>query len=127
MIMQRYICALRIALSLVLLSVTATPLWAVTITWVNTSGGNWNGAANWNPAQVPGAGDTAQITTPGTYTVIVNDTESVGTLTIGPATGASTLLVESGGALNDAGGTISVTGSLMVAAGGVLNLASYFS
>ncbi len=40
-----------------------------TITWINTSGGNWSVASNWNPNQVPTNTDTALITTPGTYTV----------------------------------------------------------
>jgi hypothetical protein len=38
-----------------------------TITWTNASGGNWNLAANWSPNGVPGASDTANITTAGTY------------------------------------------------------------
>jgi hypothetical protein len=35
---------------------------AATLMWTNTSGGNWSVAANWNPHQVPGAGDVAAIT-----------------------------------------------------------------
>src|ERR1039457_7308146 len=42
---------------------------AATITWTNTSGGNWSVAANWSPNQVPTNTDSVLITAPGTYTV----------------------------------------------------------
>jgi hypothetical protein len=63
---------------------------AATITWTNTSGGNWNGAANWSPNQVPGSSDTAVITNAGTYTVTLNASASVAGLVVGATNGAGT-------------------------------------
>ena len=50
-----------------LLSLLATGqmAYSATLVWTNTLGGNWSVAANWNPNQVPGSADTAQITTSG--------------------------------------------------------------
>src|SRR5437899_1377385 len=42
---------------------------AAVITWTNTAGGNWNVPANWNPNQVPGSNDTANVTVAGTYAI----------------------------------------------------------
>ena len=80
---------------------------------------------------MPGAGDSAAITTTGSYTVTVNDTESVGTLTLGASTGdasVQTLGVSSGtltvgnassgtvqGALGISGGTLAAGGTLTLA------------
>ena len=33
-----------------------------TITWTKIAGGNWNQSANWQPNQMPGSGNTANIT-----------------------------------------------------------------
>jgi hypothetical protein len=41
---------------------------SATITWTNTSGGNWSVANNWSPNQVPTNADVVLITTPGTCT-----------------------------------------------------------
>jgi hypothetical protein len=127
--------------------------WAASITWTNSSGGNWNVADNWSPNQVPGAADTALINTPGTYVVNVNASADVASLTVGGAAGAQTLqvnnttltatkaaingtltvtnstlygaiTVNSGGVLDDYGGTLEPTNSLTVAGGGVLNVAA---
>ncbi|HUD47110.1 MAG TPA: hypothetical protein VMR33_09785 [Candidatus Baltobacteraceae bacterium] len=106
---------------------SAPPVWAATITWNNSAGGNWNVAGNWSPNQVPGAGDTATITAAGTYIVNISDTESAASLTVGGATGVQTLQVNSGGVLNESGGTLSITGSLKVQSGGLLNMTSQFS
>src|ERR1019366_6496748 len=61
----------RIAILLAVLSLLTLGSLArgATITWTNTSGGNWSVASNWNPNQVPTNSDTALITAPGTYTV----------------------------------------------------------
>jgi hypothetical protein len=104
----------------------AAPIGAQTITWINTSGGDWNVAGNWSPNQVPGATNTAVINAPGTYVVTVNDTESAASLTLGGGTGVQTLQVNSGGVLNESGGTLGVTGLLTVESGGSLNVASRF-
>jgi hypothetical protein len=55
-----------------LLMASFIPAQAATITWTNTSGGNWSVAANWSPNQVPGVADTALIETNGSYTVTLN-------------------------------------------------------
>jgi hypothetical protein len=68
---------------------------AADLTWVGGSG-NWNVAANWNPAQIPGAADNAFITTNGTYTVTVpqNTPTTVATLTVGGASGTQILAID---------------------------------
>ncbi|HEY3853394.1 MAG TPA: hypothetical protein VGO67_03260, partial [Verrucomicrobiae bacterium] len=108
--------------------ITAASSQAATITWTNTAGGNWSVAANWNPNQVPGASDTALITTPGTYSITNSATASVSVLTLGGASGTQTLHLSSGtftiasastgnaqGILNLNGGTLSGAGSLTLA------------
>jgi fibronectin-binding autotransporter adhesin len=122
-----FVFRLAIATITAMLFSTAPPIWASTITWINTSGGDWNVAGNWNPEQVPGAADTALINTSGTYIVNVTDTESAASLTIGGATGTQTLQVNSGGVLNESSGTLAATGLLTVEAGGFLNMASTFT
>jgi hypothetical protein len=128
-------------------------VWAASITWTNSSGGNWNVADNWSPNQVPGAADTALINTPGTYVVNVNASADVASLTVGGAAGAQTLqvnntsltatkaaingtltvtnsvlygaiTVNSGAVLDVFNGTLEPTNSLTVAGGGVLNVAA---
>ena len=46
----------------------------------NVSGGDWNTSANWTPNGVPAAGDTAQITSGGTYTVSTTQNETIAIL-----------------------------------------------
>jgi hypothetical protein len=60
---------------------------AATITWTNAAGGNWGTAANWNPNQVPGASDTALITSSGTYTVTLDSDVTLASLTLGGTSG----------------------------------------
>ena len=90
---------------------------AATITWTNTTGGNWSAAANWSPNQVPTNTDTALITTPGTYIVAFDFNADLSsfypTVTLGAgggAAGVQTLAVTSR--------TFSFT-NLMVTKGGV--------
>ena len=99
---------------------------ATVITWTNTAGGNWTGATNWNPNQVPGAADTALITTPGTYTVTVNAAVSVGVLTLGGASGAQTLALSSGtftlgsASTGNAQGILKMTAGTLTGAGALI-------
>ena len=51
-----------------------------TTTWINTAGGNFDTAANWNNGVPSSFGDTALITATGTYTVTVSQADVVGTL-----------------------------------------------
>jgi hypothetical protein len=48
------------ALAALLTTASAAPAIAQTRSW-NTGGGNWSNAANWTPAGVPGAGQTANL------------------------------------------------------------------
>jgi hypothetical protein len=114
---------------------------AATITWTNTSGGNWSDAANWSPNQVPTNTDTALISTPGTYTVNLDVPGVVTNLTLGAGGGAggvqtfvmtntfnvnSLLLVTGGGVLNASGENAVISAALTVANGGVLNLSANY-
>src|SRR5215469_6943401 len=78
----------RIAGLLALLA--ATKLHGATITWTNTSGGNWSAPANWDIHAVPGVSDTAVITVAGTYTVTVDTTVEIHALILGGASGQQT-------------------------------------
>ena len=79
---------LFIALTLLALGNVAR---SATITWTNTAGGNWNTANNWNPNQVPGSSDDVLITSNGTYTVTLNISTTIASLTLGGASGKQTL------------------------------------
>ena len=102
--------------ALAFLCSSAPALWAATITWTNSSGGNWNVADNWSPNQVPGAADTALINTPGIYIVNVNGSANVASLTVGGAAGGqilqviSTTLTATNAAIN---GTLTATNSVL--------------
>jgi hypothetical protein len=100
---------------------------AATIAWTNLSGGEWNLAANWEPNQVPATGDTAIITNNGTYTVTLNASPTLASLTLGGASGTQTLLIPNStlslqtegsvignGVLALIGGALSGTGTLVV-------------
>src|SRR6266403_1806823 len=69
----------------------APPLRAATISWTNTAGGIWSVANNWSPHQVPNASDDAVITTPGGYTVSLDITATINSLTLGGASGQQIL------------------------------------
>ena len=55
---------------------------ASVITWTNPASGGWNTAANWNPNQVPGASDSAVITSNGVV-VTLNGATTVAGITLG--------------------------------------------
>lgn len=146
MIMKTCLSTLLAALALL---AVGTPAQAATITWINTSGGNWSNTNNWSPPQVPTNTDNVLITTPGTYTVsldvvssfyLTNYTTNVANLTLGAGGGAagvqtfvvtnlvstapfhvnSQLLVTNGGALRMTNGYLSMN-SLIIDQGGVFN------
>lgn len=100
---------------------------AATITWTNTSGGNWSVLSNWSPNQVPGAADTAEISMSGTYTVALDTSISISGLTLGGGVGTQTLanaastltingpgIVKSHGVLTLSGGTLAGSGPMTV-------------
>ncbi len=113
--------------SFVVLSLGCNSALANSITWTNTSGGNWNAAANWSPNQVPASTDDAYVTNNGSYTVTLNASATVGSLTVGGASGTQSLVanantltlnrastVGSNGVFNLGGGTLSGAGSFSV-------------
>ena len=96
---------------------------SATITWTNTSGGNWSVAANWSPNQVPTNTDNVLITTPGTYTVTLDVVNS------GIGTNANTLTLGAGGSSGvqsflmpylSSGSVLIVSSQVLVTNGGVL-------
>ncbi len=87
---------------------------ADTITWTNTAGGNWGAAANWNPNQVPGASDTALITSSGNYTVTLDSDVTLTSLTLGGTIGTQTL--------GDPSYNLSLNGASVVGSNGVVSL-----
>src|ERR1019366_5282161 len=89
---------------------------SATITWTNTSGGNWSATNNWSPNQVPINTDNALITTPGTYTVTLDGYGSVANLTLGAGGGA--FGVQTFAVISQ---SLVATNSLLVTGGGVLN------
>ena len=139
--------AFALYLFLITLALGSNLAYSATITWTNTSGGNWSIAANWSPHQVPTNTDNVLITTPGTYTVALDvgspyyySSTNVANLTIGAGGGAaglqtflvtnlvapsaffvnSLLLVTNGGVLQMTNGYLAAN-SLMIANGGVFN------
>jgi subtilisin family serine protease len=91
------------------------------IVWTNINGGNWNGAANWEPNCVPGPGDHAVIAN---STATVGSSTTVGTLTLcgGTLSGTGTLVVSN--VLNWTGGGMEGGGRTVIAPGATLNLAN---
>jgi hypothetical protein len=87
---------------------------AAEMVWTNTSGGNWNVAANWNPNQVPGGADDVAVIAAGTYTVSVNASATVNSLTLGGASGQQTLTT--------IGYALTLTSASVINANGVFNL-----
>jgi hypothetical protein len=105
---------------------------ASTITWTNTSGGNWSASSNWSPNSVPGSNDDAFIIANGTYGVTLNISPTVNSLTLGGSSGVQTFhtsefnltlntnsVVNANGAFDMEGGTFYGPGSLTVS--GTLN------
>jgi hypothetical protein len=115
---------------------------SATLTWTNTSGGNWSVTNNWSPHQLPTNSDNVMITTPGTYTVTLDVYGQLANLTLGAGGGAfgvqtfavisqslvatNSLLVTGGGVLNASGDNAVLTAPTTVANGGVLNIAASY-
>jgi hypothetical protein len=103
------------------------PAGAASIAWTNTSGGSWSVAANWSSHNVPNTFDDVSITSAGTYTVIMDVSPSISSLTLGGASGTQTLtnfgqnltvshasVVNANGVLGMNGGSVNGAGSLTV-------------
>ena len=97
-----------------------------TITWNTTqapTGGDWNTASNWSPAQVPGPADTAVIagfTGSGIVSINSNAVDSV----MGLSINRSTTLKVNSGSLTLGAGPSTIGGAVDVASGATLNVAA---
>ena len=100
---------------------------SATLAWTNTAGGNWSVAANWDPNQVPGSNDTAQINSAaGTYTVTVDVNATVNSLVVGGAvSGVQNLQVPNGVTLTMSSATVNTNGTVTVAGGGEMDLLQF--
>ncbi|HXR07101.1 MAG TPA: hypothetical protein VN765_07210 [Candidatus Acidoferrum sp.] len=90
------------------------PCKAGTITWTNTGGGLWSAATNWSPNQVPASSDDALITAGGSYTVTMDASVTVSSLTLGGANGRQILATASN--------NLTLNNASVVKANGILNL-----
>ena len=63
---------------------------APTISWVGSSGGNWNNTNNWNPPRVPLATDNVEINASSNVTVMLNVSASIASLALGADNGTVT-------------------------------------
>jgi hypothetical protein len=115
---------IRALLGLALIVLGAAPAAALTTSWTNSAGGNWNTPGNWDNG-VPGPADDARIVLSGTYTVTLDVDATVASLTLGGASGTQTLsatsriltldgasAVNSNGVLALVTSTVNGTGSL---------------
>jgi hypothetical protein len=110
------ICATRWP-ALLLLFVAFSQARAADIVWTNAAGGDWNVAANWSPNSVPGASDTAVITSDGSYTVTLNGPATVSSLALGGTSGTQTLACT-------LGQTLTLNGASTVNANGIFKLSN---
>src|SRR5213592_3758370 len=83
-----------------------------TIFWAAATSGNWSNPANWVGGVVPGPTETAAITVPGTYTVTLDVSDTIGGLQLGGSSGVQTLLAASK--------TLRVSGTSQVNSNGLL-------
>jgi len=94
-----------------------------TYTFSNSAGGNWGSGISWLPGGiVPGAGDTADITANfagAAYTVAVTDAEAADTVNLGAPN--AELAIEAGGTLTMTGTLNFTAGTLAVLSGGELS------
>ena len=109
--MKTFLCSLCVWVAMVLAH-------GDTIVWTNSNGGNWSSATNWSPGRVPGAADTAVITTSGNYTVTMDTNASVSGFILGAADGATQKFLVNGQTLSlGAQGTINAGGQFNMSSG----------
>lgn len=92
---------------------------AAIVTWTNTSSANWNTAANWNPNQVPSAGDIAVITNAGTYTVTLNTDPTLAGLIVGGSSGTQSVATAGNTLTLNGEGDVNLNGRLLLSGGAV--------
>src|SRR5215813_12025096 len=90
---------------------------AAPIAWKNAVSGNWNTAANWDPAQVPTSADDVSIILDGTYTVTIDAAASVNSLTLGGSTGTQTLSLPGNSLTLAAASAVGTHGSVTMGGG----------
>ncbi|HEV2334678.1 MAG TPA: hypothetical protein VGS13_04220 [Stellaceae bacterium] len=100
-----------------------------TKTWKGPSGstatpksGNWSKSSNWSPSGVPGTTDDVFLDGSSTYTLTLNVSATVNSLTVNDsnatlAIGTSTLTVTGASGINDQSGHITIAGGKINAAG----------
>ena len=86
------------------------------VSWASAVSGNWSDSTKWTSGSVPTAADDVFIDVDGTYTVTLDVSPTVASLTLGGATGAQTL--------SASGRTLTLNGASAVSGNGVLNLTS---
>src|SRR5579864_2587401 len=107
-----------------------TRTWKGSGTTTKPKSGNWNKSSNWSPAGVPGVGDDVILGGGSTYTLTLNVSPIVNSLTINDpgatlAIGAYTLTVT--GQIDDKAGQITIVGGKIGAAGLALASATSLS
>jgi hypothetical protein len=98
----------------VLLIATALPSRATQFTWTNTSSGSWSGTNNWSPNGIPGLGDDVLIAGNDSYTVALDTSPTIDSLTLGGGSGQQTLTIY--------GNTLTLAGASFVKSNGLLAL-----
>jgi hypothetical protein len=89
--------------------------------WLNPVSGDFNTGSNWSTGAVPGSSDLACIIAPGTYTVTMNQGNTVGALVLGNGNSANgTQTLENPGHNS----FLNLNGPSAIQAGGVLDLNS---
>ena len=93
---------------------TAFINWGNEVDWINASGGTWNTASNWSTGSVPGASSDVFIVFSGSYTVTLDVSPTIASLTLG-ASGASAILSPNGQTLTITGDYVQDNGNLSMA------------
>jgi hypothetical protein len=111
--------AIHALFPILLLVASSTASRAATATWSNAAGGNWSTPGNWNggAGPAPMAGDDVVITLAGTYTVTLDASPSLNTLTLGGASGVQILAGN--------GRTLTLANASTINANGVMNQTSF--
>ncbi len=107
---------LFIALALLTLGSVAH---AATFTWTNTAGGTWSATNNWSPNQVPGSSDAAVVTAGGTYTVTLDISPTVNTLTLGGTSWRQSLATAGQSFTLTQSGAVNTNGVFLLSGGGL--------
>ena len=103
----------------VALFVAALSAQAAVMNWTNTSGGNWNVAANWLPNQVPSTNDIAVITNAGIYTVTLNVNPTIAGLIVGGSSGTQTVATAGCALALNGEGSVNLHGRLLLSGGAI--------